>query len=57
MAFAALIHPPTALEKLVPEINSWLAEHTPAENAHVIFANGPNGQVGFPGTNQARVLV
>ncbi|CAE7051915.1 unnamed protein product [Rhizoctonia solani] len=41
-----LIYPPTALDKLVPEINSWLAERTPVENIHVVFAVGPNGQPG-----------
>ncbi|KAG8688632.1 hypothetical protein FRC11_005051 [Ceratobasidium sp. 423] len=41
-----LIYPPTVLDKLVPEINSWLSERTPVENLHLLFAIGPTGQPG-----------
>lgn len=44
---SVLIYPPPLLEKIVPEINAWLTERTPAENAHLIFAIGPNGQPAF----------
>ncbi|CAE6494141.1 unnamed protein product [Rhizoctonia solani] len=41
-----LIYPPTVLDKLVSEVNSWLSERTPVENLHVVFAIGPNGLPG-----------
>ncbi|ELU36158.1 FAD binding domain-containing protein [Rhizoctonia solani AG-1 IA] len=30
--------------KLIPEINSWLSERTPTENAHLLFTRAPTGQ-------------
>ncbi|KAF8688114.1 oxygen-dependent FAD-linked oxidoreductase family, partial [Rhizoctonia solani] len=39
-----LMYPPTMLEKLIPEINSWLSERTPTENAHLLFTRAPTGQ-------------
>ncbi|CCO31105.1 FAD-linked oxidoreductase DDB_G0289697 [Rhizoctonia solani AG-1 IB] len=39
-----LMYPPTALDQLVPEINSWLSERTPVENIHILFTLGPTGQ-------------
>ncbi|KAH7310235.1 hypothetical protein B0J17DRAFT_586382 [Rhizoctonia solani] len=41
-----LMYPPTALDKLVPEINSWLFERTPVENIHLVFVVGPSGLPG-----------
>ncbi|EUC63244.1 FAD-binding oxidoreductase, putative [Rhizoctonia solani AG-3 Rhs1AP] len=38
-----LIYPPTIFDKLVPEVNSWLAERTPVENIHLAFMSGPSG--------------
>ncbi|CAE6353145.1 unnamed protein product [Rhizoctonia solani] len=38
-----LIYPPTILDKLVPEVNSWLSERTPIENVHLVFMSGPGG--------------
>ncbi|KAL5632777.1 hypothetical protein ACGC1H_005655 [Rhizoctonia solani] len=38
-----LIYPPTILDKLVPEVNSWLAERTLVENIHLVFMSGPSG--------------
>lgn len=43
---STLIFPPPMIEKLVPEVNAWLAERTPAENMHIIFGIGPTGQPG-----------
>ncbi|CAE6373287.1 unnamed protein product [Rhizoctonia solani] len=39
-----LMYPPTSLDKLVPEINSWLSERTPVENIHLLFVVAPTGQ-------------
>ncbi|CAE6457366.1 unnamed protein product [Rhizoctonia solani] len=43
---SALIFPPPLIERLVLELNAWLKERSPLENAHIIFALGPNGQPG-----------
>ncbi|KAG9084346.1 hypothetical protein FRC07_013665, partial [Ceratobasidium sp. 392] len=40
---STLIFPPTAIEKVIPEVNDWLKERTPEENMHIVFANGPSG--------------
>ncbi|KAG9105455.1 hypothetical protein FRC07_009271 [Ceratobasidium sp. 392] len=44
---STLIFPPTAIEKVIPEVNAWLKERTPAENMHIVFANGPSGHPGM----------
>ncbi|CAE6432648.1 unnamed protein product [Rhizoctonia solani] len=41
-----LMYPPTVLNKLVPEINSWLSERTSVENIHFLFVVGPSGLPG-----------
>ncbi|KAF8600285.1 FAD-binding domain-containing protein [Ceratobasidium sp. AG-I] len=44
---STLIFPPPLLEKIVLEVNAWLAERTPTENAFIIFGVGPTGHPGI----------
>ncbi|KAG8764039.1 hypothetical protein FRC12_008327 [Ceratobasidium sp. 428] len=44
---SVLIFPPTAIGKVIPEVNAWLKERTPEENMHIVFAKGPSGHPGM----------
>ncbi|CAE6532888.1 unnamed protein product [Rhizoctonia solani] len=39
---SVLLFPRSAIDTLVPELNAWVAERSPREMLHIVFALGPN---------------